>query len=103
VEFLHHPLAKLLGSEAAANELGNLVFLDPQDRLTDAAVEIGCEYTEALFASDDPGQDWLPSWAWQRAEQVQRRVFEALISSGAEAEYTVARRFLIEHPAGDEN
>jgi hypothetical protein len=103
VEFLRHPLAKLLGPAAAVDELGDLVFLDAEDRLTDAAVEIGCEYTEALFAGDDPGRDWLPSWAWQRAEQVQRRVFEALISSGTEAEYTAARRFLIEHPAGDEN
>jgi hypothetical protein len=101
VEYLRHPLAKLLGPAAAHAELGALVFLDGEDRLTDAAVEIGCEYTEALFRGDDPGQGWLPSWAWQRAEQVQRRVFEALISSGTEAEYTSARRFLIEHPAGD--
>lgn len=101
VEFLRHPLVKLLGPAAAAGELGDLVLLDPDDRLTDAAVEVGCEYTEALFATEDPAQAWLPSWAWQRAEQVQRHVFEALVSSGTEADYTAARRFLIEHPAGD--
>lgn len=101
VEFLRHPLAKLLGPTAAAGELGDLVLLDAEDRLTDAAVEVGCEYTEALFGTEDPGQGWLPPWAWQQAEQVQRRVFEALIGSGSEADYAAARRFLIEHPAGD--
>src|SRR5215467_7320446 len=42
VEFLRHPLAKLLDPEAAFDELNDLVFLDSEDRLTDAAVEIGC-------------------------------------------------------------
>ena len=103
VELLRHPLAKLLGSAAGIGGLGDLVFLDEEDRLTPAAVEVGCEYTEALFATEDPGQGWLPSWAWQRAEQVQRRVFETLISSGTEEAYSAARRFLIENPAGDES
>lgn len=102
VEFLRLPLAKLLGPAAGVGELGDLVFLDADDRLTAAAVEVACEYTEALFATEDPGEGWLPSWAWQRAEQVQRRVFETLISSGTEQEYSAARRFLIEHPAGGE-
>ena len=100
---LRHPLAKLLGSAAGIGGLGDLVFLDEEDQLTPAAVEVGCEYTEALFATEDPGQGWLPSWAWQRAEQVQRRVFETLISSGTEETYSAARRFLIENPAGDES
>jgi hypothetical protein len=103
VELLRHPLAKLLGPAAGIDELGDLVFLDQEDRLTAAAVEVGCEYTEALFSTEDPAQSWLPSWAWQRAEQVQRQVFETLISSGTEEAYAAARRFLIEHPAGDES
>jgi len=103
VELLRHPLAKILGPAAGLGGLGDLVFLDQDDRLTPAAVEVGCEYTEALFATEDPGQGWLPSWAWQRAEQVQRRVFETLISSGTEEAYSAARRFLIENPAGDES
>jgi len=101
VEFLRHPLGKLLGPAAVTGELGELVLLDADDRLTDAAIEVGCDYNEALFASEDPGQSWLPLWAWQRAEQVQRRVFQALVSSGSEADYAAARRFLIEHPSGD--
>jgi hypothetical protein len=103
VELLRHPLAKLLGSAAGLGGFSDLVFLDQEDRLTAAAVEVGCEYTEALFATEDPGHGWLPSWAWQRAEQVQRRVFETLISSDTEEAYSAARRFLIEHPAGDES
>lgn len=103
VELLHKPLSRLLGAVGHPSELGDLVLLGPDEQLTDAAIEVGCEYTQALFENvDDPGQRWLPSWAWQRAEQVQRLVFESLISSGDEQHYATTRRFLIEHPAGDE-
>lgn len=103
VRFLQAPLSELLPGADVPDALGNLVLLDRSGELTDGAVEVGCEYTEALFeAVDDPAQQWLPSWAWQRAEQVQRAVFDRLISSGNTQHYTVSRRFLIEHPAGDE-
>jgi hypothetical protein len=80
VESLHHPLGKLLGS-AAVGALGELVLLDASDRLTDAAIEVDCDFTEALFTSEDPSESWLPPWACQRAEQVQRGVLERLLSS----------------------
>jgi hypothetical protein len=103
VQCLRQPLVGILGATGGLERLGELVLLDPDDQLTDAAIEVGCEYTQALFNDvDDPGSRWLPSWAWQRAEQVQRRVFERLVSSGSDEAYRATRRFLIEHPAGDE-
>jgi hypothetical protein len=103
VEALHRPLSELVPASPTAVELERLQLLDSEGHLTDEAFEVGCDYTEALFAAgDDPGERWLPSWAWQRAEQVQRSVFGRLLSSATDAEYTAARRFLIERPAGDE-
>jgi hypothetical protein len=103
IELLHQPLSRLLGAVDHTDELGDLVLLGPDDQLTDEAIEVGCEYTQALFDGVDPGQRWLPSWAWQRAEQVERQVFEGLMRSGNQQQYASARRFLIEHPAGDEH
>lgn len=101
---LSQPLSGLLPSgSGVSSELADLVLLDPSGHLTDKAIEIGCEYTEALFdARADPAREWLPSWSWQQREQVQRVVFEGLIGLGDEHDYTAARRFLIEHPAGNE-
>lgn len=103
VRLLQAPLSGLLRGFDAPDALADLVLLDQSGELTDEAIEVGCEYTEALFETvDDPARQWLPSWAWQRAEQVQRAVFERLISAGNDQRYTSSRRFLIEHPAGDE-
>lgn len=104
VDRLFEPLSGLLPDDSKVpSELADLVLLDSSGGLTDDAIEVGCEYTEALFNQvDDPSRQWLPSWSWQRREQVQRAVFKELMSRGNESDYTVARRFLIEHPAGNE-
>ncbi|MQA08647.1 MAG: hypothetical protein GEU98_08860 [Pseudonocardiaceae bacterium] len=105
VDRLGKPLSGLFpGDFAVPDELADLVLLNSSESLTDRAIEVGCEYTEALFGEvEDPARAWLPTWAWQRAEQVQRSVFEELISAGDEHAYTATRRFLIENPAGDES
>lgn len=101
VESLRQPLSKFLGPASDDGVAGGVVLLDAQGELTDAAFEVAGEYTQALFDTADPGERWLPRWAWQRAEQVERGVFENL-TSGTADEYVASRRFLIEHPAGDE-
>jgi len=101
VATLHEPLGGLLPPLPAGTveEVDGLVVLDG-DTLTDPAYEVGCEYTEALFQSSDPSEEWLPSWARQRAEQVERVLFEELIQRGSDEQYSATRRFLIDCPAG---
>jgi hypothetical protein len=103
VAALRVPLGGLLPPlpDGAVEEVDRLVVLDG-DTLTDAAFEVGCDYTEALFHSSDPAEAWLPSWARQRAEQIERALFEELIQRGSEEQYTATRRFLIDCPAGGE-
>ncbi len=78
------------------------MLLAPDDTLSDEAIEIACDYTQALFDADsDPATEWLPRWAWQRGEQVERQLFQSLIQAGDQAVYTASRRFIVERPAGD--
>lgn len=98
---LQAPLGGLLpplrsGETEAVDEL---VILEG-DELTDAAYEVGCEYTQALFDTGGPDEQWLPPWARQRAEQIERALFEELIQRGSDDQYTATRRFLIDCPAG---
>jgi hypothetical protein len=82
VDLLGRPLGTRVD---VADEAGDLVLLDRDGNLTDAAIVIGCDYTESLFErSDDPARTWLPAWACQRDAQ----------------DCTATRRFLIDHPAG---
>jgi hypothetical protein len=102
VASLYRPLEELLPSPAGTSSpLDSVVLLDANDVLSDEAMEIVCDYTQALFDSEDPATAWLPRWSWQRAEQVERELFQALIDAGDAAIYTASRRFVIEHPAGE--
>jgi pPIWI_RE three-gene island domain Y/REase associating with pPIWI_RE len=103
VEALRAPLSGLLPQlpTGAVEEVDRLLVLD-HDELSDAAYEVGCEYTEALFLNSDPAEEWLPSWARQRAEQVERALFEELIQRGSDEQYRATRRFLVDCPAGPE-
>ncbi len=99
IELLHGPLSALVGSGSPVSEV---VLLEPDGEVADAAIDIACEYAEALFEnSSDPARTWLPSWTWQRREQVERSVYEGLIANGDQRAYEATRRFLIEHPVGD--
>lgn len=101
VASLHRPLGELLPRTDEPSELDGVVLLDSDDILSDEAMEIVCDYARALFDSEDPATTWLPRWAWQRAEQVERELFQALIDAGDAAVYTASRRFVVEYPAGD--
>jgi len=101
VAALRVPLRGLLPPlpSGAGESVDEVVILDGEE-LTDTAYEVGCEYTEALFETSDPAKEWLPAWARQRAEQVERALFEELIQRGSDEEYTATRRFLVDCPAG---
>ena len=102
VALLHRPLGELLPAAGEASALDTVVLLNADGTLSDEAMEIACEYTQALFDTDaDPATEWLPRWAWQRAEQVERQTFRSLIQAGNQAVYTSSRRFIVERPAGD--
>lgn len=99
IKALHHPLSALVGPDSP---VGDVVLLNADGSISDAAVDIACEYAEGLFTdSADPAADWLPSWTWQRQEQVEREVYAGLIAHGDQHAYAATRRFLIEHPAGN--
>jgi hypothetical protein len=65
-------------------------------------MDIACDYNQVLFDGRDPASDWLPGWAWQRGEQVERLLFQSLIQSGSQDAYVASRRFVIERPAGEQ-
>jgi pPIWI_RE three-gene island domain Y/REase associating with pPIWI_RE len=103
VATLRVPLGSLLPPlpSGETEAVDDLVILKG-DELTDAAYEVGCEYTQALFDTGGPAEEWLPPWARQRAEQVERDLFEELIQRGSDEQYAATRRFLIDWPAGAE-
>jgi hypothetical protein len=101
VEFLRRPLSDLLALTGDADDpVAEAVLLSPGDRLTDVAYDMACEYARQLTQTMAAG--WLPSWTRMRAEQIQNEVFAALVESGDPGSYVLARRFLIGHPASDQ-
>ena len=80
-------------------ELGAFPILGSDDDLTGEAIEYGSEYTEALFEDHEAGTDWIPRWAAQTFEKVERSVYMVLVSAGQD-EYVSTRQLLIEVPAG---
>jgi hypothetical protein len=95
ITLLRRPLGDWLQVDDPA--LADLIVLDADDRLTLDTYDVGCDYTVELL---DPAAGWLPKWRTHRAEQVENAVFLRLVS-GDDDDYTVGRRFLVEHPAGD--
>jgi pPIWI_RE three-gene island domain Y len=96
VAALRVPLRGLLPPlpSGAVESVDDVVVLNGEE-LTNAAYEVGCEYTEALFEASDPANEWLPAWARQRAEQVERALFEELIRG---VDPTWVRRAVHRHP-----
>jgi hypothetical protein len=80
-------------------ELGAFAILGGDDELTGEAVEYGSDYTEALFEDHEASNDWIPRWATQAFEKVERSVYRVLVSAG-QPEYIATRQLLIEVPAG---
>jgi hypothetical protein len=102
VGMLHRPLGQLLPDAGEPSGLDTVVLLETDGTLSDEAMDVVCDYNQALFDTDaDPATDWLPRWAWQRGEQVERQLFRSLIQAGDQAVYTASRRFIVERPAGD--
>jgi hypothetical protein len=100
VAYLRRPLGEMLPDADEPSPLDGVILLDGEDRLTDGAIDIACDYNHVLFHGRDPAADWLPGWAWQRSEQVERLLFQSLIQSGSQDAYVASRRFVIERPAG---
>jgi hypothetical protein len=99
--FLRRPLDELLSAVGEPSPFDGVVLLDGEDRLTDAAMDIACDDNHVLFQGRDPASDWLPGWAWQRREQVERQLFQSLVQAGSQRAYEASRRFVIERPAGE--
>jgi hypothetical protein len=106
VAALRQPLGQLLAglgdqtAEPHDGELDDVVLLTEDGGLSEAIYEVGCDYVHDLMATRDPGRDWLPSWAWMRANQVEQELFARLLDSGSEEEYRATRRSVVEYPAG---
>lgn len=95
------PHADSSGEGWPGGEVDDLVLLTDDGDVTDEALGIGSDFISDLLTSRDPGRDWLPSWSWMRAEQVENALFGRLIAAGSAEAYTKARRFVVEYPAGD--
>ena len=103
VAFLRRPLSDLLPAAGEPSPLDGVILLNSKDKLTDGAMDIACDYNQVLFHGRDPASDWLPKWAWQRGEQVERLLFQSLIQAGSQDAYEASRRFVIDRPAGGEH
>src|SRR5215831_15852672 len=67
VALLYRPLGYLLPSLDEPSALDAVTLLDADGELSEAAMEIACDYSHALFDGRDPATEWLPWWAWQCA------------------------------------
>ncbi|MER6971196.1 hypothetical protein ABT304_09095 [Nocardioides sp. NPDC000445] len=103
VDSLHEPLRHLAPDLDWSDEpLGEVAFIGSTGTVTPDVHEWAGDYGNALFSgSDDVGSRWLPPWAWQRGEQVERE-FNASIRRGTDMDYAATREFVITHPAGIE-
>ncbi len=81
------------------DELGSFAVLGEDGELTSEAVEYGSDYTEALFENHEADTGWIPQWAVQSFEKVERSVYTVLVSAGQQ-EYVATRQMLIEVPVG---
>ncbi|MEV6395284.1 hypothetical protein AB0M39_10975 [Streptomyces sp. NPDC051907] len=98
---LRHPMRAWvpLRWDLVPSELGSFSVLSHDDLLTSEAIEYGSDYNEALFENHEAGIDWVPRWAQQTFEKVERSVYLVLSSAG-QNEYVATRQMLIEVPAG---
>lgn len=101
INCLHRPMREWvpLTWDSLPDEVGSFKILGADDLLTGDAVEYGSDYSEALFEDHEAGIDWVPRWARQTFERVERAIYTVLSSAGQE-EYVATRQMLIEVPAG---
>ncbi|MEV6370134.1 hypothetical protein AB0L86_24925 [Micromonospora musae] len=108
VRCLRRPLGELLPRlpdedggcyGAGADEV---VLLGDGDVLAEAAYDVGSDYIREVVNGLDPSQDWLPSWSWMQANDVENELFAKLVAAGDEAAYRTARQFVVECPADAE-
>ncbi|MFE2349401.1 restriction endonuclease-related protein [Kitasatospora cineracea] len=101
IKALHIPMRQWvpLTWDGLPDELGSFTILGKDGLLTGDAIEYGSDYSEALFENHEAGIDWVPRWAQQTFEKVERSVYTVLSSAGQE-EYVATRQMLIEVPAG---
>lgn len=108
VRYLRKPLGGILpnlpdnGGGRYGIGIDAVALLSDDDTLAEAAVEIGSDYVREVVASRDPGRDWLPSWTWMRSNDIEHDLFGRLVAAGSADDYQLARRFVVEHAAGDE-
>ncbi|HZN73649.1 MAG TPA: hypothetical protein VFC00_18415 [Micromonosporaceae bacterium] len=108
VRCLRRPLGALLppipdgGDGRYGDGVDEVVLLGDDDALADAAYEIGSDYVREVITGLDPGRDWLPSWSWMRANDVENEMFARLVATADEAAYRTARQFVVECAAGPE-
>lgn len=97
-------LPRLLDNDEGRYDSGidQVVLLGDGDVLTNEAYEIGSDYIREVISGLDPGRDWLPSWSWMRANDVENELFAKLVAQANESAYRAARQFVVEHAAGDE-
>jgi REase associating with pPIWI_RE/pPIWI_RE three-gene island domain Y len=104
VDLLDKPLRTWLALDwdRLPPEIADLVAI-ADGELTDEAFDIGSSYVEALFdpvsGGLDGGRDWLPSWAWQTAEQTEHSIYMRL-AGGSQTDYVAGRLMLVEVTAG---
>ena len=108
VQSLRRPLGALLPPLLRDEDPGygggidEVVLLGADDTLTDEAYGIGSDYVREVISGLDPGRDWLPSWSWMRANDIENELFGRLIAAGDETAYRTARQFVVERAAGVE-
>lgn len=108
VRSLRRPLGKLLpplrddAKGSYGPSIDEVVLLGDDDTLTDVAYEIGSDYVREVINGLDSGRDWLPSWSWMRANDIENELFGRLIAAHDEAAYRASRQFVVELPAGEE-
>ncbi len=96
---LHKPLAQMAPELFTDTDVGEVCVLEDGD-LNDEVLERCCEHVVEVLAQQDFGARWLPSWCYMRAELVERDAFHRLYDDASDKEYSLGRKFLIEHPAG---
>jgi hypothetical protein len=102
IDYLRRPLRGLFVDLAEDDPIGQIVFIAANGLVVPEVYELGAEYMQGLFeVGGEKDSEWLPPFARQVAEQVEREVYGAM-GAGTAEQYTATRRFLIEHPAGDE-
>lgn len=107
VRALSRPLRQMAPAIFEDDPVGDLTIChgdgrDKEVQLSDNVYEYGCEHiVDLLEGENETGrQGWMPTWAWTRAELIERQAFAAIQEDSSDREYTAHRRCIVENPAG---